>query len=112
HALELYTVISAVAGLEPGMYLYHPVEHALGTVRAMDEEVAPLVADARLCAGRMPDDPAILLIIAARFGRTTWKYESLAYRLILLELGTLFQTLHMVATAMGLAGCALGTGDS
>lgn len=112
HPLELYVVASAVRGLDPGIYLYQPVRHALGTVRGMDDEVSHLLADASRSAGEAQLQPAILLVIAARFGRTMWKYESVAYRLILLEVGTVFQTLYLVATAMGLRGCALGTGDS
>jgi SagB-type dehydrogenase family enzyme len=55
--------------------------------------------------------PQVLLVIAARFGRTMWKYQSMAYALILKDLGALMQTMYLVATAMGLAPCALGAGD-
>jgi SagB-type dehydrogenase family enzyme len=41
-----------------------------------------------------------------------WKYESMAYALILKNLGALFATMYFVATAMHLAPCALGGGDS
>jgi SagB-type dehydrogenase family enzyme len=38
-----------------------------------------------------------------------WAYEGLAYALVLKHVGALMQTMNLVATAMGLAGCALGT---
>jgi SagB-type dehydrogenase family enzyme len=60
----------------------------------------------------MGDDPQVLLVISARFGRVMWKYESVAYALILKDVGVLYQTLYLVAGAMGLAGCALGGGNS
>ena len=60
----------------------------------------------------MDQQPQILLIIAARFGRTTWKYEAVPYALTLKHVGVLYQTLYLAATAMGLAPCALGGGDA
>ena len=36
----------------------------------------------------------------------------MAYALILKNVGVLYQTMYLVATAMGLAGCGLGGGDS
>jgi SagB-type dehydrogenase family enzyme len=36
----------------------------------------------------------------------------MAYALVLKHVGVLCQTMYLVATAMGLAPCALGTGDS
>jgi SagB-type dehydrogenase family enzyme len=41
-----------------------------------------------------------------------WKYEDMAYSLILKHVGVLMQTMYCVATAMGLAPCGLGGGDS
>jgi SagB-type dehydrogenase family enzyme len=42
----------------------------------------------------------------------SWKYQSVAYALILKEVGALYQTMYLVATAMNLAPCALGGGNS
>jgi len=56
-----------------------------------------------------PDKPQILITIAARFGRMSWKYSSIAYALILKDVGVLTQTLYLMATDMGLGGCAIGT---
>ena len=53
--------------------------------------------------------PQILITIAARFGRISWKYSSIAYALILKDVGVLMQTLYLMATDMGLGGCAIGT---
>ena len=56
-----------------------------------------------------PAVPQILITIAARFGRVSWKYSSIAYSLILKDIGVLMQTLYLMATDMGLGGCAIGT---
>ncbi len=53
--------------------------------------------------------PQILITIAARFGRVSWKYSSIAYSLILKDVGVLTQTLYMMATDLGLGGCAIGS---
>jgi SagB-type dehydrogenase family enzyme len=36
----------------------------------------------------------------------------MAYAAVLKDVGVLYQTMYLVATAMGLAPCALGGGDS
>jgi oxazoline/thiazoline dehydrogenase len=56
--------------------------------------------------------PQVLIILAARFQRVTWKYSAMAYATVLKNVGVLYQTMYLVATAMGLAPCALGGGDS
>ncbi len=56
-----------------------------------------------------PGAPQVLITIAARFGRVSWKYSSIAYALILKDVGVLIQTLYLMATDMGLGGCAIGT---
>jgi SagB-type dehydrogenase family enzyme len=55
--------------------------------------------------------PQILITIAARFDRVSWKYSSIAYSLILKDVGVLIQTLYLMATEMGLGGCAIGTSN-
>jgi len=55
--------------------------------------------------------PQVLLVITARFQRAMWKYADVAYANLLKDVGALFQTLYLVAAAMGLAPCALGAGD-
>jgi SagB-type dehydrogenase family enzyme len=52
--------------------------------------------------------PQVLFTIAARFGRTSWKYSSIAYALVLKDVGALMQTFYLMATDMGLGGCAIG----
>lgn len=50
--------------------------------------------------------------MAARFARTLWKYEGIGYANLLKDAGALLQTMYLVATAMGLASCAIGGGDA
>ena len=56
--------------------------------------------------------PQVLLVITARAQRVLWKYEGMGYELALKNSGVLTGLMYLVATAMGLAPCALGSGDS
>jgi SagB-type dehydrogenase family enzyme len=56
-----------------------------------------------------PAAPQIVITIAARFGRISWKYSSIAYGLILKDVGVLIQTLYLVAADMRLGACAIGS---
>jgi SagB-type dehydrogenase family enzyme len=110
HSLEVYPVVTNVAGLPAGMYHYDPFDHLLEPLPRRDFPLSQLVARAAAAAGGSAP-PQVLLIISCRFGRVMWKYQSMAYALVLKEVGALFQTFYLVATAIGLAPCALGTGD-
>jgi SagB-type dehydrogenase family enzyme len=55
-----------------------------------------------------PAAPQILITIAARFGRVSWKHSSIAYALILKDVGVLMQAFYLMATDMELGGCAIG----
>ncbi|MFE6306559.1 SagB family peptide dehydrogenase [Nocardiopsis sp. NPDC057823] len=108
HELEVYVVAARVAGLEPGTYHYDGHDHRLELVRPMDGP-GRLLVDGVGSATSQTGAPQALLLISARFERLMWAYEGLAYALILKHVGALMQTMNLVATAMGLAGCALGT---
>ena len=54
----------------------------------------------------------VLVLLGARFARMSWKYESMAYATVLKDVGVVYQTMYLVTCAMGLAGCALGGGNS
>ncbi|HVU68600.1 MAG TPA: SagB family peptide dehydrogenase [Ktedonobacteraceae bacterium] len=111
YELELYLTIEQCEGLAPGFYWYHPVEHALALVREDSKETQNLLFEASQAMGSS-DRPQVLITLAARFQRVAWKYQSLAYSLILKDVGVLYATMYLVATAMKLAPCALGAGDS
>jgi SagB-type dehydrogenase family enzyme len=112
HPLEMYVVPWDCTGLPRAAYRYHPVAHALEHVAPFDPQVEALLEDARAGTGCLKGYPPVLLVVSARFRRTMFKYQSLAYGAILKEVGGLFQTLYLVATSMGLSPCAIGAGDS
>src|SRR4029079_12562303 len=103
YELEIYLAVQACDGLEPGLYHYDPLEHALSTIAGMSPAVATLIDAARFSSGNPGGAVHTLVVLAPRFQRIYWKYESLAYALILKDVGALYQTMYLVATAMGLA---------
>jgi SagB-type dehydrogenase family enzyme len=110
HALELYLAVDKCEGLLRGFYHYDAGEHSLVQIEAGASELDALLESAAFAMGESRV-PQILITIAARFGRVSWKYSSIAYALILKDVGVLTQTFYLMATAMGLGGCAIGTSN-
>jgi SagB-type dehydrogenase family enzyme len=109
--LEIYPVVASCAGLPPGLYHYDSLGHRLELLADRGRTVDRILGYAR-AAGAMPDVPQVDLVITARVGRLLWKYEGMGYSMILKHAGVLTELMYLVATAMGLAPCALGAGDA
>jgi SagB-type dehydrogenase family enzyme len=112
YELELYPVVRLANGLPPGMYHYDSHEHQLQVVREAGHPAVRRLLSVAAVGSVVGTEPQVLLLIGARFGRLMWKYESMPYALILKHVGVLYHNLYCVATAMGLAACGLGSGDS
>jgi SagB-type dehydrogenase family enzyme len=93
------------------MYHYDPKEHTLTRISDYNDKLEKLLKDASRASARdyLPDT---LITYTARFQRFMWKYQSMAYAVILKDAGLLMQNMYLVATAMNLAPCAIGNGDS
>ena len=107
YELELYLAVNECEGLTRGFYHYDAGAHALVPIEVRGNELDALLMRAAFAIGA-PAAPQIVITIAARFGRVSWKYASIAYALILKDVGVLIQTFYMIATEMGLGGCAIG----
>jgi SagB-type dehydrogenase family enzyme len=115
--LEFYLAVRLAEGIVPGLYRYDRFGHRLEHIRGLTRAVRRLIdaaqnatAGSRESAVTYP--PQLVVLLVARFGRVGWSYETLTYSLILKQVGVTYQTMYCVATAMGLAPCALGAGDS
>jgi oxazoline/thiazoline dehydrogenase len=109
--LEVYPLVSHCAGLAPGLYRYDSLAHRLVRLAPLHPAAQRILAHAR-AAAMMPVAPQVLLVITARVQRLLWKYEGMGYALALKNAGVLTELMYLVATAMKLAPCALGSGDS
>jgi SagB-type dehydrogenase family enzyme len=110
YELELYLAVNSCEGLARGFYHYDADGHALMPIDTRPQELKAQLKAAEFAMGAEAA-PQILITIAARFGRVSWKYSSIAYALILKDAGVLIQTLYLAATDLGLGGCAIGTTD-
>ncbi len=109
--LEIYPLVSRCAGLEAGLYRYDSIAHRLIRLAPPHDAAERMLRHARDTA-MLAAPPQVLLAITARAQRVLWKYEGMGYELTLKNSGVLTGLMYLVATAMGLAPCALGSGDS
>lgn len=105
--LELYLAVNICEGLPRGFYHYDARAHGLVPIKFPANEVKALLVRSAQAMGETAA-PQILMMIAARFGRISWKYSSVAYSLVLKDVGVLTQTLYLMAAGMGLGACAIG----
>jgi putative peptide maturation dehydrogenase len=105
HATEAYLLVQRVDGVAPGLYHYHPVDHALEPIRALDANEAAKLARRFVAAQGYFADAHVLVVPASRFRRNFWKYRNhaKAYRALILDVGHLSQTMYLAATELGLA---------
>ncbi|MDA1232567.1 MAG: SagB family peptide dehydrogenase, partial [Planctomycetota bacterium] len=108
--LEIYVTIAHCDGIEPGFYHYEPDRHVLEFLTPPTEASTHMLLDAHYATAGL-GTPQILLTVTSRFARISWKYEGMAYATTLRNVGAFYQTIWLVATAMGIACCPLGGGD-
>jgi SagB-type dehydrogenase family enzyme len=105
YPLELYAAVSRVAGLESGLYHFDPLSPGLEVLRP------GMTPDELTGLSTYPDvvcSCAVLILVAAIFGRTRFKYGLRGYRFALLEAGHIAQNVVLAATALDLAAVPLG----
>jgi SagB-type dehydrogenase family enzyme len=111
HSLELYLLVRECRGLEPGLYHYDPAWHSLQGVPLSGPRRVEFEKWDPFANGEDPLPP-VTILMTTRIGRTAWKYEDIAYRLIQNDLGGLYQTLYLTATALKMGPCAIGNVDT
>jgi SagB-type dehydrogenase family enzyme len=112
YEIEFYLAVGACRGLEPALYYYRGIEHALERLPNTAEGAKRLLAECGTAMAQPDKPPQVLVVLTSRLPRFAWKYQSMAYRLTLMNAGVIIQTMYLVATDMAIAGCANGSGDS
>ncbi len=126
HPTECWLIVQRVQDVAPGLYRYRIDTHALepvtpgiappqpgdATTRALDDSTPrawtteELRAFARIAVAGQDwfADAPVLCVLAPRFHRNFWKYRNhaKAYRVAVLDVGHLSQTLQLCATQAGL----------
>jgi SagB-type dehydrogenase family enzyme len=108
HPFELLVSIAAVNGAEPGRYVFDA--HRVG-LPLLDPAWLPYVREVEhsaLRASRKPEPAPATIVLLANVDRVADKYSA-ALTLLMRDAGVLLQTLHLVATDLGLASRILGS---
>ncbi|RZA19605.1 MAG: putative peptide maturation dehydrogenase [Lysobacteraceae bacterium] len=132
HPTDCWLVVQRVEGIAPGLYRYRIDTHALEPVvpaiappqpgeagtRPLGDaaprawSAAELQAFARIAVAGQDffANAAVLCVLAPRFHRNFWKYRNhaKAYRVCVLDIGHLSQTLQLCATRAGLGPFVTG----
>jgi putative peptide maturation dehydrogenase len=110
HPIEVYPLVRAVEGIEPGLYHYSVESHGLEPVERMSAAEAEALGNAFLGGQWYFASAAVLFVMAARFDRSFWKYRDhdKAYTAILLDAGHLSQTFYLVCQELGLGAFVAG----
>lgn len=105
HALETYLCILNVAGLEPGVYRYLPVEHQL-LVLSQEKDLSQRVIAAALQQSFIGKAAAVFVWTTIPY-RMEWRYDLAAHKVIALDAGHVCQNLYLACTAIGAGTCAV-----
>lgn len=109
HAFETYLLINRVEGLQPGMYRYAAIKHALVEV-ALNEEVNQTLTHACLDQEQVAIS-AVSFFWVAVLERMYWRYSERSYRYLHLDAGHACQNLYIAAEALQCGVCAIGAFD-
>ncbi len=101
---DLYLIVNAVEGLEPGAYHFHPKQRALELLKAGDlrDEASYLGLQQQL-----PGDASVNVFFLANLEPIFEKFGNRGYRAVQLEAGLLGGKLYLGAYAQGLGASGL-----
>jgi putative peptide maturation dehydrogenase len=110
HPVEVYPLVRAVEGVEPGIYHYNVERHNLELVEPFSAADAAELIDAVTAGQHHYANAQVLFLMAARFARNHWKYpaHAKAFRTLLMDAAHLNQTLYLVCTELGLGAFVTG----
>lgn len=94
---DLYIVAVSIKDLPSGIYYYHPANHSL--IKIGDQALFPALTAASPYPDLLKNTSAII-IMAAYFDRSVWKYHDRSYRYVLPDAGHILGNLAAATTAM------------
>jgi SagB-type dehydrogenase family enzyme len=105
HSFETYVCAMNIAGLEPGIYRYLPVEHQLAAVSSMPD-VGPRIAQAALGQSFVGKAAAAFVWTTMPY-RMEWRYGLAAHKVIAIDIGHVCQNLYLACAAIKAGTCAV-----
>lgn len=104
HATEAYVLVQRAEGLQPGIYHYLSMRHALEPLTISNREDMRALMYRCVAGQEWFQDVPVMVVMAARFDRLFWKYRrhTKAWRVVHLDVGHLSQTMYLSAADLGL----------
>lgn len=109
HSFETYLRVADVESLDPGVYRYLPLEHALLFEHAVENSTARL--DRATFGQRFIAAAPVAFIWTTIPYRMEWRYDRAAHRVILMDAGHVCQNLYLACQAIGAGTCAVAAFD-
>jgi SagB-type dehydrogenase family enzyme len=106
HPFETYLVVNRVTGLEPGLYRYLPLDHALVLLRT-DSEFPSKVTEGCLGQEFVGQAAAVFAWTVIPY-RTEWRYSTFSHKVIAIDAGHMCQNLYLACEAIGAGTCGIG----
>ncbi|WP_321529863.1 SagB/ThcOx family dehydrogenase [uncultured Desulfuromonas sp.] len=109
HAFESYVLVSAVDGLDNGIYRYLPQQHALVCERSVHDFREELSA-ATFHQVFISRAPVVFAWTVIPY-RMEWRYDLAAHRVIAYDIGHVCQNLYLACEAISAGTCAIAAYD-
>ena len=109
HAFETYLAVRLVEGLEPGVYHYLPLEHALEPVGPLEDPAGQIIA--AMHGQKWAGGCAVAFLYSFVPYRAEWRYGTSAHRVALIDAGHVGQNLYLACEAIGCGACAVAAID-
>jgi SagB-type dehydrogenase family enzyme len=108
HPFETYLLVNYVEDLEPGLYMYLPIDHS---VARLGDQIPPEKVmegcHGQVFCGECP----VTFVWSVIPYRTEWRYGPVSHKVIALDAGHLCQNLYIACTALDLGTCGIGAYD-
>lgn len=108
HPLEVYLLARKVSGIPAGMYHYNKLNHSLERCNSDLGKLDAALKKNTFAFLNKQEAPQVEIVVSCRMARTSFKYTNIAYRLILQELGCMYQTMMLSAEYLHLQSCIIG----
>ncbi|GAB4305610.1 MAG: SagB/ThcOx family dehydrogenase [Candidatus Bipolaricaulota bacterium] len=106
HPFETSLIVNRVTGLEPGLYRYLALDHALAFLRA-DQGLPAQVVEG--CLGQeFVGQGAVVFAWTVVPYRTEWRYSTFSHKVIAIDAGHVCQNLYLACEAIGAGTCGVG----
>lgn len=107
HEFETYLAILNIRGLEPGIYHYLPMEHAIELLKSVED--LPKTVVESLCGQTWAGKANVVFYWTMVAYRAEWRYGIYAHRVALIDAGHVGQNLYLACTGLGVGTCGVGS---